>query len=184
MVQEAKNRLTLHKIVGRDWKRLLSVAFILGLLFLCRYQPGLSAAPGLEEMWVTKPHLAAGYLKTGQTFFEYQPCTYALLGWEGDSLFYQSKCRENIRFWQYTANQSRQAEEITAVPLNLTQISVAHNDALQIVRADGVRPVDKEFVTRRVLLVGDGLASPNGLWTAVIVQHIYAPQDILLIAAK
>jgi hypothetical protein len=184
MVQEARNSFSLCKTYKRTWQRLLSIAFIMGLLFMCRYQPGLSAAPGLEEIWVTETHLPAGYLKTVQTILEYQPCTYELLGWKGDSLFYQSQCRENIRFWQYTANQSNHAEEITAVPLNLIQTTVSHDDALQMVRADGVRPVDKEFVTRRVLLEGDGLASPNGLWTAVIVQHLYAPQDILLLTRK
>ncbi|MCA9945240.1 MAG: hypothetical protein KC449_17265, partial [Anaerolineales bacterium] len=58
---------------------------------------------------------------------------------------------------------------------------ILHEDALQMVRADGVRPVKYEAVTREILLVGDGLTSPDGQWTAIISQHIYAPQDILLI---
>lgn len=184
MKKEVENKLSLHKIINSTWKQFLSIVFILGLLFMCRYQPALSAAPGVEEIWVTKPGLPAGYLKTGQIIIEYRPCTFELLGWEDDSLFYQSNCRETIRFWQYKVGQSEEPKAVTAVPANLTQTVVPNHEALEMVRAYGVRPVDKEFVTRRILLEGDGLASPDGQWTAVIVQHLYAPQDILLVTFK
>lgn len=161
----------------------------LGLLFLtlliiCRYQPALSPASNFTAVWVTKPNFVANYLKTGQLIFEYQPCAYELLGWENNSLFYQSDCQGSIQFWQYAVGQTKHAVEVTAVPPKLTQNILPHNEALELVRADGVRPVDKESVTREVLLRGDGLVSPDGVWTAVIAQHLYAPQDILLIAAK
>lgn len=174
--------MLLQKVAQKfSYKRFLLFLIIAALLLIFRYPAALSAAPGFEEIWVTQPRFPAGYVKTGQMILEYQPCTYELLGWQSDSLYYQSACRENIQSWRYDVNQNEQAEKVTAVPPNLTQTIIPHEATLQMVRADGVRPVKYEAVTREILLVGDGLASPDGTWTAVISQHIYAPQDILLI---
>jgi hypothetical protein len=164
-----------------SFKRVLLIVIIIALLLIFRYPAALSAAPGFEAIWVTQPRFLAGYVKTGQMFVEYRPCIYELLGWQDDSLYYQSDCRENIQYWQYAVSQNKRAERVTAVPPNLIQTIIPHETALPMVRADGVRPVGYEAVTREILLVGDGLASPDGSWTAVISQHIYAPQDILLI---
>lgn len=164
-----------------SYKRFLLIIIIVALLLIFRYPAALSAAPGYEAVWVTQPRLLAGYMKTGQMILEYRPCTYELLGWQDDSFYYQSNCRETIQFWQYDVSQNKRAERVTAVPSNLFQTIIPHEEALQMVRADGVRPVKYEAATREILLVGDGLATPDGTWTAVISQHIYAPQDILLI---
>ena len=126
------------------WLKLaLPLLAIVALLFIFRYSAALSAAPGYEAIWVTEPSFPAGYVKTGQIILELQPCTYELLGWQEETLYYQSNCQENIQFWQY-----------------------------------------KEMVTRRVLLAGNGMATQDGEWTAVVSQHVYAPQDVLIVKAQ
>jgi hypothetical protein len=31
------------------------------------------------------------------------------------------------------------------------------------------------------MLKGDGLLSPEGRWVALITQHIYGPQDVIIV---
>jgi hypothetical protein len=180
--KRVRKDMLLQKIGQKfSYKQALLFLLIVALLLIFRYSPALSAAPGFEATWVTQPRFPAGYVKTGQIIFEHQPCFYKLLGWQGNSLFYQAECQGEVQFWQYGVSQNKRAELVTAVPLNLSQNVIPHEEALQMVRADGVRPVEYEAITREILLVGAGLAAPDGSWTAVISQHIYAPQDILLI---
>ena len=163
------------------FKWLLPLLLLFGFLWIFQYSAALSAAPGFESRLVTNPRFLEKYLKTAQVFVEYRPCAYELLGWQNDILYFQSDCKTNTQFWRFDANKTNQPQLMTIVPKDIAQIIVPHNDALQMVCGYGVLPFKHEAAARDVMLVGDGFASPDGVWTAVITQHLYAPQDILII---
>jgi hypothetical protein len=44
-----------------------------------------------------------------------------------------------------------------------------------------VRPADAEPGVRGLKVRVDGLASPDGRWVAVVVRHVYGPEDVILV---
>jgi hypothetical protein len=50
------------------------------------------------------------------------------------------------------------------------------------VSASGVSPQETEAVTRSIVLASEGFMSADGKWVAFVSQHVYGPQDIVVIS--
>jgi len=168
--------------LGRLWALILVLA-VVAFPWIYRYQPALGAAPGYEMQIVTQPGFFGGVVKMSQIGLEERPCQYELLGWSADHrLYYQATCGAETQSWYYDPSQDDGARQVAAVPDTLGQASISEDSALRMVRARGVWPQDLEPVTRPILLRSQGYVSPDGRWTAMITQHVYGPQDVVLLA--
>ncbi|MCA9994278.1 MAG: hypothetical protein KDE56_00940 [Anaerolineales bacterium] len=164
---------------------LLALCALLTFSFLFAYRPALAAAPGYRMQLVTAPGFLGGFAKTFQNVLEMQPCAYELLGWDADNwLYYEALCGSEVQVWQYLPTQSAHHLQVPHSPNTLETAVMAKKEMLDIVRATGVRPKKYESVTRPLLLKSEGIISPNGQWTALIVQHVYGPQDVVLLTKE
>lgn len=156
---------------------------IAGLLIV-RYQPAVIAAPGHEMHWPTRPGPAASLVKSYQRFFEIRPCEYMLLGWSADgALFYREACRDSQpQVWACDLEKRDRPHRMEVVPLGLAQETVPRSSILEMVRSPGVRPADAEPTVRSMEVRADGLASPDGHWVAVVVRHVYGPEDVIVLS--
>ncbi len=71
---------------------------------------------------------------------------------------------------------------VSNTPPNLSSFAVSENTVLKMVRADGVKPETVEPETRPILLKSKGFVSPDGRWMAIVTQHIYGTQDVIILA--
>ncbi|HUS69708.1 MAG TPA: hypothetical protein VM075_02890, partial [Anaerolineae bacterium] len=139
------------------------------------------AAPGYSMQVVTQPIFLNSIVKMSQVVTEKRPCEYTLLGWSANNqLYYQATCGE-VELWRYDPLSNR-TERITTVPSDLSQAVVTDNDVLNMVRADGVRPKEYESTTRLLYIQSKGYVSPDAQWTAVVTQHTYGPEDIVVLS--
>ena len=165
----------------RVWLLLLLCATIAFPLFF-HYQPALVAAPDYRMQWVTNPGFLGGVIKAAQNSVDKTPCKYELLGWSTDNqLYYQANCSKETQLWQYSPTQESSQRAGSSPPANLDVATVSENRVLGMVRAEGVRPQTYESGTRPILLKSDGLLSPDGKWIAVVTQHIYGTQDLIIL---
>ncbi|HNT75835.1 MAG TPA: hypothetical protein PKH77_12540 [Anaerolineae bacterium] len=166
------------KLLGA-WLLLILVA-TLAFPLLCRYQPALWAAPGYQSEWVTNPGFWGGVIKAAQQVVEQRPCTYELLGWSADNhLYYHAACGVDTQVWQYAP--SGRPVRVSDAPADLSVDTLSKHTAVGMMRTE-IKPTVYEEQTRRMLLKSDGFISPDGQWTAVVTQHLYGPQDVVLFA--
>lgn len=152
-------------------------------VLVLHYQPALSAAPGYEMLFVTKPSLWENPIRVWQRFTEQRPCEYQILGWGADNrLYYKAVCSTETQVWGYAPYQA--PNPTASVPNELIQNTLSKGNVLDLVRADGVRPREYEPVTRPLLLKSEGYLSPDGRWIAIVTQHVYGPQDIVVLTSK
>ncbi len=157
------------------------IIFAVGVL---HYQPALSAAPGYEMLFVTKPGLLENSIRVWQRVTEQRPCEYRILGWSADNrLYYKAACGTETQVWEYTTPYES-PNPTASVPNGLIQNTLSKGNVLNLVRADGVRPREYEPVTRPLLLKSEGYLSHDGRWIAIVTQHIYGPQDIVVLTSK
>jgi hypothetical protein len=166
------------------WLAASLAAVLLYPATLGSYRPALAARPGLAMVVPTQPDsLVGSIVKRAQTSAEMRPCAYHLLGWAADGRFYyESACAATSEVWAIDpASEARPARAASA-PADLAGVAVGRQQALASVEARGVRPENVEPFTRPILLVaGETLKSGDGAWLAVVSQHVYGPQDVLLI---
>jgi hypothetical protein len=176
------------------WRRVTVVAIaaicgacclgcLIAALLIVRYRPAVIAAPGYEMHWPTRPSPAASVVKSYQRFLELRTCDYMLLGWSAENtLFYQEACRDSKRqVWAYDLEKRDRPHRVETVPLGLAQETVPCSSILAWVRSPGVRPAGAEPMVRSLEVRADGLASPDGRWAAVVVRHVYGPEDIIVL---
>ena len=159
---------------------LIIIVAVLAFPVLYHYAPPVSASSGYRMQVVTKPSAVDSIVKMSQVVTEQCPCEYTLLGWStNNQLYYQATCDEET-FWRYNPASSG-SEPVLAVPASLVQIGVSENAILEMVRANDARPKENEPAIRHLYLKSQGYVSPNGQWAAAITQHIYGPQDIVVL---
>ncbi len=174
MIKARSNKLFLA------WGIIL-IGSIIAFPFIFRYQPGLGAAPGYKMQLVTDPGFGKGVVKASQNLAEITPCNYELLGWDTDNwLYYQETCATKTQTWKYSPYQANSHTQ-TIQQIALNSATVSENNALDMVRAYGVRPESAELNTRSVNLKSEGFVSPDNRWTAIVSQHVYGTQDILIL---
>jgi len=165
----------------------VSVACCLGCIAIAlsvvRYQPAVVAAAGYEMHWPTRPALRASVVKSYQRFFEIRPCEYTVLGWGAEgAVFYQEACRDNLpKIWAYDPDEGTEPRRMETAPVDLLQEAVPRSSILEWVRSPRVRPADAEPMVRNPKVRVDGMASPEGRWVAVVVRHIYGPEDVIVL---
>jgi hypothetical protein len=176
------------------WRRVTVVAIaaicgacylgcVIAVLLIVRYQPAVIAAPGYEMHWPTRPDPAASVVKSYQRFLEIRTCDYTLLGWSAENtLFYQEACRGSPpRIWAYDLENRGQPYQVNASPAHLVWETVPRVLILERVRSPGVHPADAEPMVRSLEVRADGLVSPDGRWVAVVVRHVYGPEDVIVL---
>ena len=163
---------------------ILMVLAILAFPWLQDYRPAVVAAPGYEMRWLTQPGRLESVVKSAQAAAEIRPCGYTLLGWSADGvLYYQETCGRSIQIWRYDPEQADPPQAADEVPTELFK-DVPRVPVLNLVRALDVRPLEEEPNARRVALQQPYLASPDGRWVAVVVRHLYGPEDVLVLAVE
>ena len=170
---------------GRITRILLTLALlsILGMPWLCRYQPAVVAAPGYEMGWPTQPDLLGSVGKRSQAFWETRTCDYTGLGWSAEGvLYYEEACKDRApEVWAYNPDQDSRPRQVGAVPVDLVQETIPRSWILERVWSPGVRPSDAEPGVRLIKVRENGVASPDGRWVAVVVRHIYGPEGIIVL---
>jgi hypothetical protein len=150
----------------------VSVACCLGCvtiaLSVVGYQPAVVAAPDHEMHWPTQPGLWASVVKSYQRFFEIRPCEHTVLGWSAEA-------------WAYDPDEGTELRWVEAAPVDLLQEAIPRSSILEWVRSPRVRPADAEPMVRNLKVRVGGLASPEGRWVAVVVRHIYGPEDVIVL---
>jgi hypothetical protein len=165
----------------------VSVACCLGCvtiaLSVVGYQPAVVAAPDHEMHWPTQPGLWASVVKSYQRFFEIRPCEHTVLGWSAEgTLFYQeARGDSHPQAWAYDPDEGTEPRWVEAAPVDLLQEAIPRSSILEWVRSPRVRPADAEPMVRNLKVRVDSLASPDGRWVAVIVRHIYGPEDVIIL---
>lgn len=167
-------------------KFILILISLITLIFhsTCQYQPPLSATRGYETQLVSDPGYFGSPIKWFQAIFEIIPCTYNLIGWTDlNMLIYESSCYHINQIWMYDPEKFYWRRIGTELP-ELYVHKAKRDEVLKIVRAQGVRPLEKEPTVRLLFLVDSGLVSPNGQYIAIITQRIYSVFDIVVLKAN
>ena len=162
---------------------LLALIFaIVAFPFVYRYRPALVAATGYRMQLVTDPGFWGGIVRASQNLIEQTPCEYELLGWSADGkLYYQATCDGETQIWQYSPARPGSCTRVSGVPAKLSASTISKDAVLEMVRASDVRPEEYELATRRLLLKSQGVVSLDGYWTAIVTQHIYGTQDVIVL---
>ena len=168
---------------------LLTLALLAALTvpWVYRYQPAVIAAPGREMLWLTQPKdWLESVTKSYQAYVETRECHYTVLGWSAEgTLYYRSVCRDSApQMWSYDPGQGRHPRQVRTVPAGLVRKPVPRGIILEWVRARGVHPPDAEPQVRLILVREPGIASPDDRWVAVVVRHVYGPEDVIVLSAS
>ncbi len=178
---------------GRFASILLGITLlgVLAIPWVYSYQPAVSAAPGYQMLVPTQPDLLEGVTKRAQQFAEVRPCTYSLVGWTPeDTLHYREECKGVAPQMKAIApgreEQPRVVEDTPPEASAGTRVPAADlvRSPAWVFGPDGrlVEDAEAERSSVRIKLRGDGLASANGQWVAVVARHIYGPEDVLLLS--
>ncbi|MGD8491241.1 MAG: hypothetical protein PVI68_19700 [Anaerolineae bacterium] len=175
------------KVVFIGVPTILIACTLFGLILFAHYQPAVVPAPGYDVHWPTQPAGAwAAITKSYQSFLETRTCEYTVLGWSVEStLYYQETCEDgDPQTWTYDPDSENEPRAVEASPLDLLQQVVPRHAILEWVRVPQVRPADAEPSVRGLGVRVDGLASPDGRRVAVVVRHIYGPEDVLVLESE
>lgn len=161
----------------------LVAGFVVVLLYALApwYQYPLEGAQGHQLEAVTGPSWWERGLRFNQVMAERVPCSYQLEGWDAEErLYYTATCRGTANYWRYTPATERR-EQVEAIPSALIAEPSDRDTVLDHLQASGVRPNRLEPSVRPLLLRDAGLVSPNGRYTAVITNHHYSVQDVMVL---
>lgn len=161
---------------------LLILAIMAATLFsFLRYHPALEAAPGYTMHHVTDPGWLNGRFKTVQAIVEYVPCTYTLLGWQDESaLYYQSTCGDREQLWRYDL-AAEKVEKASAPPNELYTVPTPFSTIIDNLIVTNIYPPELATVSQQTFSRGEPMVSENGRYTAFISQHVYGPQDVMIL---
>lgn len=152
----------------------LLCAIIISILlypFTAAYRPAVKAHEGYTLLNATQPPFLLGPTKSAQVGAEIHRCSYTLMGWNGDTLYYQENCGGALTTWRYTPPAHRGIQVAAApdgligAPTTQAALSVSSKNPYKILAVAGI------------------LTSPDGQWQAFVAQHSYGPEDVLLISA-
>jgi len=180
---------------GRVWRRkrlyLLAIALAAVLAFplLMRYRPAFKAAPGVEVRIVDKPGLLAGAVKSCQAAAEVRECQYELLGWaDAQTLVYRQWCGG---YYDMSDWRPGDPQPLHAYHLNTDAILPFDGDPDALSR-ETCRPsqcVSPALGEKQLFPLGylpgqykDALITPDGRWVAFTAEHVYGPEDLLVIS--
>ena len=170
---------------------LLLFAVLALLVMRAPYQPAITARPGAVLHWVTAP---AGQLdamaRSLQVMAEQRPVVYEPLGWADNQRFIYRE-RHDARF-----DRSGAWHEGTPGPLLVYDLESGTSSPLAgaledlvaqpCAMSDCVAPITESYYADSGWLYLPGnynavLSSPDGRWVALVVRHIYGPEDLVVI---
>lgn len=177
------------------WRRkrfyvfLVALVALLAFPFLMRYQPAVEVALDVELRLVERPGLLEGAVRMCQAAMEVRGCQYEPLGWaDAQTLVYRKWCGGHYTMagWQPGA----------------PEVSLAYNlDTGTVAPFEGDVDVLLREPCSRSTCVHPGLAktypgggyfpgqyetplvSPDGHWVAFTAEHVYGPEDLLILSA-
>ena len=130
------------------------------------YHPPFSATHGHTMNMITAPLPWERGLRRSQSIGEIQPCSYKLLGWQEETLYYEATCGTKITTWQFTAGLAKSAVKISVVPFPFSDETIPQSSLSKYTDAPSRQP---------------GFVSPSGKWIAIVGYQIYGPEDVLVI---
>lgn len=183
--------LVLVALLRSDAERLLHallLAVVLAFIALpsfYHYQSAVTAAPGYQIEVLTDPGLLRGVVKRAQKFLQITPCHYQLSGWSEDQvLYYQEECSPSTaRIWAFAPGRDAGPREMKAAPQPLRAMGL-EADVQQMVRGTGYEPGLVESTVRPLVAQGNGISSPDSRWIGLIAQHVYGPEDVIVVSRK
>jgi len=175
---------------GRFYVLLAALVSVLAFPLLMRYQPVIKAASGVELRLVERPGLIEGAVKSCQAAAEISSCQYEPLGWaDAQTLVYRRWCGghyDKMGIWYPGDSQPFQAYHLDTDDVSLFDGDV---DALLQEICATSKCVLPALAERGPLEQGyhpgqyeDALTSPDGHWVAFTAEHIYGPEDLLVIS--
>lgn len=162
-------------------------------LFVMRapYQPAITARPDAVLRWVNAPSGRLDALaRSLQSMAEQRPVVYEPLGWADDQRFVYRE-RHDARFDRSGAWHEGTPGPLLAYDLE-SGTSALWAGALEDLVAqpcavsDCVAPLAERYYAHSGWLYLPGnynavLSSPDGRWVALVVRHIYGPEDLVVI---
>ena len=180
---------------GQAWRRkrfyLLAIALVAVLAFplLMHYQPAFKTAPGIEMCIVDEPDLLRGVVKSCQAAAEVRGCQYEPLGWaDAQTLVYRQWCGGyyDMSDWHPGAPQPPRAYHLdtNAVSPFDGDLSTLSREICHPWQCVAPALAEKQPFPLGYLLgqYKDVLISPDGRWVAFTAEHVYGPEDLLVIS--
>ncbi|MDY7080264.1 MAG: hypothetical protein SXV54_25560 [Chloroflexota bacterium] len=180
---------------GQVWRHehfyalLTALVAILAFPLLMRYQPVVEAAPGVELRVVDEPGLLEGVVKSCQAAAEVRECQYEPLGWaDAQTFVYRQWCggRYEMGVWHPGGSQPPQAyhldaDEVVSFEGDLTTLTyeTCVTSACVLPALAAREPFEQGYHPGQY---EDALISPNGRWVAFTAEHIYGPEDLLVMS--
>lgn len=177
---------------GRFCVLLAAFAAVLTFPFLMRYKPAVQAAPGVELRLVEQPGLIEGAVRSCRAAAEISGCQYEPLGWaDAQTLVYRKWCGghyDETGVW-YPGSPG--------APL-LYDVRTGKGGVSLVDRAPWHEICDPAVCVSPMLAGGeyfppphylpghfkDAVISPDGRWVAFTAEHIYGPEDLLVISSE
>ncbi|MGC8944690.1 MAG: hypothetical protein ACP5N6_00820 [Anaerolineae bacterium] len=183
-----------HRV--RFWALVLALGTVVALPFLVPYEPAVRAAPGWTLRMVEPPGVLDGFVRACQTAAEVRgECQYEPLGWaDEETLVYRKWC--GGRFQVDVANARSEWDPGTPGPLLAYSVATgrvapfAGDLASLYHRTCNPSQCVTPGLTAQAGFpppgyfsgyFGDPLLSPDGHRVAFTAQHIYGPEDLLIL---
>lgn len=174
-------------------KQLVFFLFFFTTIFAlkaCQYTPAVRATDGVEKIHITQPSLIKGYALNVLNFMDTSPpCRYEILGWEdAKTLYFEQVCYRN-KFQLGNVPRELDSREISHQSfyrINIVDNLTQEVDNIPLLYIDNETNIltfieDEPNNGLHNKLIGSSFASPDQVHIAFISQHIYGPQDILVL---
>jgi len=146
------------------------------------YRPAIRPVGNLDLLVPTEPSFLFRGLKNSQAIAEVERCSYSLLGWKRDDLFYEESCIDgSTTTWIYSPikqslskyNDDLQKSDLYTYAISRSEIS--HLADSKVLTEYG------ESSILYITVPGDILQSPRGMWVALVAKHLYSAEDVIVI---
>ena len=184
------------RLRGRAWRSgwfyLHAIALLAVVTFplTVRYRPAAEPTPGVEMRMVEPPGFLESPVRACQAAAEMMGCQYEVLGWADErTLVYRRWCGgyHDVEGWHPGTPGEPLAYDLetgTVTPFGGGLEGLFQERCLA---SHCVIPALQELHPGRHYLPGRYDAptlSPDGRWVAFVAQHIYGPEDLLVLAVK
>lgn len=176
---------------GRFYVLLVALISVSAFPFVMRYQPVVRPAADARMHVVEKPALLAGAVKSCQAAAEVQTYIYEPLGWaDAETLVYRKWFGGH--YDQEGTWQPGEAESPKAYRLDTQSVSSFDGSVEALWRetcppAVCVRPAlaprERHEQGYHPGQYDEAVISPDGHWVAFTAEHIYGPEDLLVISS-
>lgn len=172
------NRFTINMILA------IIILVIISAFMVMPYQTAVQPADKYRVTSPTQPYFLERSLRNLQILGEVTPCSYQLIGWKEQLLFYMETCNSNSKVYQFDPH----TESILHSPGSIATGSLyverrSHKEVLHLFQANWIVPSEAELPSIELSLRGDALVSPDNEWLAIVAQHVYGPADILVVTS-